>query len=345
MANIILHGIGGAGINIAVNAFKLHGGLYKHGYSKLVTNFLDTSDANIAPINDIGQKLHRVVSTKTSVDEISGSGSERATNVEDAKVSVKKYLDDVNVTKDNPSDIHVVIFSGSGGSGSSVGLLLLRELLLKECAVVALVVGDNDNLLYTINTTKTLESLASISKMMNNITTVYYINNSFYKGELVDRLDAANKVASGFIYSLLLITADSNKELDKADVRALFKQSSFRTINIPQGISFIEDYSKNIDEPQDNSSITLVRTITADLSNVPKPTDALHTKVGVILNENIREDAIKYLPISLVTKSGCLDGFLNFQNNKIAFFKEIEANLSKDTFEAKHFDDESGLVF
>ncbi len=340
---VILHSCGGCGINIGSLAYEKYANLKREGFSKLLVNFLDTSKANISPIDKIGGKLHQVSSNKASVEEISGSGSERASNIEDSKVSVKKYLDDVNVTKDSPSDIHVVVISASGGSGSSVGVLLLRELLLKDCAVSIVVVGDNDNQLYTINTLKTLESLIGLSKVMKKIITVYYVNNSFYKGGLHERQGTVDSVVMGYIYSLLLITASSNKELDKADVRALFKQSSFKTITLPFGISLIEDFSKVIDE-KDGCSTTLVRTITDNLENIPNETNALHTKVGLILNKNVLSSAKRFLPISLVTKSGCMTNIINIQNERIEYWKDVANNLSKDCIDVE-CDEDTGLVF
>jgi len=343
MANIYLHGIGGAGINIVSETFIKHGDKKEIGMSKLIPNFLDTSDANITAIRKANGKLFKVQSTKASVEEIAGSGSERATNVNDAKVFVKKYLDDINVTKDNPSDIHVVIFSGSGGSGSSVGLLLLRELIMKDCAVCTIVVGDNDNQLYATNTTKTLESLQGMSKVLDKILTVYHVNNSFAEGNYNDRVTAVNSIVRGFIYALMTITADTNKELDKADVRALFKQSNFKTINIPKGVSFIEVFSRQV-EANDECSLTLVRTITDTMDNLPEQTNALHEKVGLITNEHMLSEVKDILPISFATKSGCMTGILQHQNEVIEKFRVAASQLAQDDIDVS-CDDETGLVF
>jgi len=344
MAKIIMHGIGGAGINITAQAFREMDSLKQKGFSTLSVNFLDTSDGNVKPINDIGRKLHMVKSAKASVDEIAGSGSERGTNVMDAKISVKNYLDDIGVLKDNVNDIHVIVVSGSGGSGSSVGLLLLRELLLKDCAVVTIVVGDNDSQMYCKNTTKTIESLSGMSKVLKKIITTYYVNNSFYNGALGERQNSANRTVLGFVYSLLLITADSNKELDKADIRALFKQSSFSTINIPTGVSFITDVASEINHSDDNCSLTLVRTITDTIENSPELTSALHTKLGFITKEEMVEESKAFLPISLVTKSGCINDIMRMQVMKNNEYEEHSSGLARDELEVE-CDDDTGLVF
>jgi len=71
---LIIHGCGGCGISLTVEAEKLLGSL-GDGFAKVVTNYIDTTTKNIDHYPDeIGDNYHLVTDSSYSGGLIDGSG-------------------------------------------------------------------------------------------------------------------------------------------------------------------------------------------------------------------------------------------------------------------------------
>lgn len=205
LGKMAIYGCGGAGTNIARNWDPtLHDDIatmVSDGkIAEVTVNYLDTSRKNLT-----GEEPESNCYILPNVD---GSGKIRSENHPEITKSIKDM-----VLKHQPAPFNVVVFSASGGTGSVIGPLLVRELLLRGERVVALTLGSSESMTTVENTIRTLKSLDNIARK-NNIPVVmaYEDNgNNQNRPEVDGRLNAV-------ISSLGVLTGPAVRELDTADV-------------------------------------------------------------------------------------------------------------------------------
>lgn len=112
-----------------------------------------------------------------------------------------------------PADFNIVIFSSSGGSGSVIGPLLVRELLKANQTVVVLTVGETDTAKFLDNTINTLKSLESISASLRKPIAMTYFENS--RGIPLREID--DEVLFS-VEALEEVSNQQNSDLDLSDV-------------------------------------------------------------------------------------------------------------------------------
>lgn len=197
LGNVRVYGCGGCGINIAKNYLGYKTAV---GYSHIHPAFIDTSKSNLKNI-DSNNPIFVLEGTD-------GSGKVRAENADAINKNIKKILVDIP-----PMDFNIVVFSGSGGSGSVAASLLVAELASRHIPVIAIVVGSEESVITCNNTVKTLKSLDSLARQKQvPITMFYEYNTQTTKRSEVD--------ASVFrtIGNLALLTSKQNSELDSKDI-------------------------------------------------------------------------------------------------------------------------------
>ena len=186
--SVNVFGCGGAGINLlrSVTAYL--------STRNTKYRYIDTSYANIHPGEEI------------IVIQGEGSGLVRSHNATPILQKLTKLTDE----ELNLSDINIVLFSMSGGSGSVVAPLLIRELHRRGKLVIAMTVTSSQSQKHTENTLKTLKSLENDAASYNIYLPICIFNNRFGQG-LVDKV-FAHKLER-LVDLLTLPTA----ELDKTD--------------------------------------------------------------------------------------------------------------------------------
>lgn len=159
---IRVYGAGGAGTNIATHFI---GHQSKTLNAAIAPAVLDTSEANLRgrDIKDIDTHL---------IEGLDGSGKIRSENYDQIRRCIKQMLVDIP-----PEDFNVVVFSGSGGSGSVIGPLLIKELQERDIPVIGVVIGSYESMISAVNTKKTLQSLESIAEKTDKPTVICYQGN------------------------------------------------------------------------------------------------------------------------------------------------------------------------
>jgi hypothetical protein len=190
---------GGAGINIG-SYFNTR--ISNVGYASIATSYVDTSKSNLikAGITD-----ESIVELLPSVD---GSGKIRSENAAAISDSIKQLL-----LRQKPEHFNIVLFSASGGSGSVSGPLIVSELLARDEAVLALVIGSEESLLTAENTIKTLKTLDAISNKHNKPVVMYYVHN--VQGQARSEADAEMRET---VSSIAVLASRQNAEMDSRDV-------------------------------------------------------------------------------------------------------------------------------
>lgn len=216
---IRLFGAGGFGTNIA-RRYQSPPDLA----DSVQVSYIDTSHSNL----DSDSEKHAY-----TLADLDGSGKKRDLNA----TTIRRHIAPA-LTAHPPGDFNLVLFSGSGGSGSVLGPLLIDELLNRKKMVVALVLGDSDSAIATRNTLKTIQSLSALSEKHGVPVTIFY--EEMMQGIQRREVDAMFHEA---IVSLRLLASGRNAEMDTQDlVNWLYYQNV--TPHAP-GLGILNIYNSN----------------------------------------------------------------------------------------------------
>jgi len=196
--NLRIYGCGGAGINLTTT-FALETS-ESPVYAVVNPVFVDTSLSNLD--SNISKDQCFIL------PDVDGSGKVRRENHRAISESVKGLL-----STHEPLDFNIVVFSGSGGSGSVIGPLIARELLDKEVPFICIVVGSTESVITCENTLNTLKSLDAISKRAELPITIFYRGND---GDT--KRSTVDKSIKDTIVRLMALTSGNNAELDSRDI-------------------------------------------------------------------------------------------------------------------------------
>lgn len=194
---VVLAGTGGCGINLT-RPFANDARLSKVG-------FFDTSTTN----SRVGEMVFLVT-------DGSGSGSHRAENARE----IEKVIPQIDEQYTGTGDVAIVCFSLSGGSGSVLGPLMLREYARKGMRVIAVCVADTSSVIASKNTYNTLKTLASIANNNNLVIPTILLSND--EAESRGRVDTQAMILMDSVIALLtaeVYEVDRNDRLNWVDSR------------------------------------------------------------------------------------------------------------------------------
>lgn len=344
MGKIIIHAVGGAGINVADKVVNNVADLGS-GFAEIVFNYLDTSRANIDKISPRG-KFYQVSKAKLTDAEVSGRGGERATEIASLKLFIPKYLDETGYKEKVTGEYHVVIFSASGATGSVMGPLLLKRLLEFGIPTVSVVIGDTSNALFSINTMDTLATLNNIAVKANKPLSVIYANNASQKGEgLLDSENKANEFLFSTLSALSVFLSGQNGELDDRDLEGLIDQSMYSRLHIVPGLYGMRMFQGKIAMPE-GTYPTVVRSLKIGDQDCTLGIELLHHKVGYITDPNAIEIFKKQSPIHIVNYSNFFATEARDLERIVKKYQEVIGGVSNQTVmgSAGSTADDDGLV-
>lgn len=295
---IVAHFCGGAAINVSDSVFTTIAGL-GDGFCDIEFNYIDTSTANFDKIQPKGD-LFLVKSKQLDKTDIRGSGGETGEHFQDLIDNVKGYLDKLGIKERKADEFHLVVFSGSGGSGRGAGGLIISHLLQRNIPVVALVIGDSSNGLYAINTLNILASLNNIAVKNKKPLVISYVNNhSLYNNSMQEAEKAANQVILNNMSTLSLFLSGRHESLDNQDLINIIDQSNYRSIDIPAGLYGLHFYSKDVSLPK-GAEPTVGRSLAAANQDFDTKVKLAHHKKGIIDSENALKVMGDQLPIHML---------------------------------------------
>lgn len=189
LVKVTLAGLGGCGINLC-RPFLTNNG-------QAQVKYFDTSMTNTRP----GEKAYIFAGG-------SGSGSNRAENARDIQSTMPQLSDsDLGV-----NDVAIVVFSLSGGSGSTIGPVMIKELAQRKVRVIAIAVSDVGYSVGAKNTLNTLKSLAAVCKNNDLYLPLILLSN-----DGVDNRAKVDKTATILIQDLLDLLTKNVFEVDRND--------------------------------------------------------------------------------------------------------------------------------
>ena len=205
-------GLGGFGVNQVCNLPNIL------NYNNSTYCIIDTSTANTHRQN---------VDNRVNVIYVGsdGHGKLRGTNLD----VLQQKVDNIVYTDEDESDIDIVIFSLSGGSGSVVGPLVVKALSRKDKPVIIITVADATSTVDCENSIKTIKSIENISR--NSYVNMILFDNS---------LDGREQVDNSIINKLIKLTSAINlnyiRELDKSDIIVAMRPYHHKILSDVRGL-------------------------------------------------------------------------------------------------------------
>ena len=188
-----IYGCGGGGVNLARSYLTETGPALKVG-------LVDTSRANIDGLDESQFYL---------IDGVDGSGKLRSKNVAIIQRSTGTIL-----SRFAPGDLNIVLYTGSGGSGSVIGPALHAELLKRGQAVISVVICEASDMKSTDNSLKTLKTLSSLSEHLGQ-PVIVSLQHMFAANQRTEADTEAVRVIDDLT---LLGRTDIIREMDRTDV-------------------------------------------------------------------------------------------------------------------------------
>ncbi len=221
---ITLLGCGGAGSNIVAHYADIAGKEIP-GCAVIEPYYLDSSYANIKE----GMDQERTF----ILEEKEGSGKIRTENRVELSRAVAPIL-----KKFTPGDLTIVVSSGSGGTGSTLGPMLTSKLLDEGHKVIAILIGSDECERSSTNTLNTIKSYEGIAQKNGKSVMMYYEHV-----KPSDRRSAIDERVWFIIGCLSYLMSRRNAEMDLKDIENFINFSS-NTSAKPQ-LSVLEVYRTN----------------------------------------------------------------------------------------------------
>jgi hypothetical protein len=194
--NII--GCGGTGVNIVDELGSVSKA--SKGMPNVTRIIIDSCIANI---NSNDTDVQRYI-----IPGMEGAGSNRGFCFDQAAGHVTAILQ-----KYKPADYNILIFSTSGGTGSVMGPLLVKELLSRGSNVIILVVTSSESSKGVENTINTINTLRKISiNVKKPVIATFNHNTSTQSREMINRQIVEQ------LKCLVLLLSGQTSELDRQDI-------------------------------------------------------------------------------------------------------------------------------
>lgn len=340
---IVTHFCGGFAINASVNIFSKLDDL-GDGFADIVYNYIDTSDRNIALVKNPKGPFWLVQKDTNSGTEITGSGGERRHNAAAIKANISEYLDEIKCKGPKHDEFHLIVCSGSGGSGSVIAPVLLMALLDKNIPTAIMMVGDSKDGMSALNTLNTLASFNQIATKRGKTVGLMYVNNSEidvkeYKAREIE----ADKYLQSQLTTFALFLSGNNLDLDNQDIRAALDQSNYQSLTISPGLYGLHFYMKSI-PTKEGCAPTVVRTLTDSNTDFTLNVNVLHHKVGYITDTTALDIFKSQLPLHMVMVNNAFleeEEFLKrISDNADNIAQNIKSNIIKGSKNSIKSDDD-----
>lgn len=218
MSQLRAYCVGGAGINVGSAWYQ---SLKINPVSPVDFIGLDTSMNNVPDDNAFA--VERPGETR-------GGGKLRTLNRDIIPGFVEEML-----IRHKPGDFNIVIFSGGGATGSSMGPYIVRELMSRGIPVVSFVILDRSSDVEFKNTNDCMRSLDGQRKYFQMPVVMDVLENT----ENMTR-GQSNTIAVERLNLLSIFMTDAHEEADFEDVQHLLNYS--KVVDIPPAMTRLEFY-------------------------------------------------------------------------------------------------------
>lgn len=300
-----VYACGGTGINIATKLENLVGD--KNDYDNIDVVYLDTSRSNLGNtctedntliIPRINSQLHRS----------EGSGKNRSVNEEAIYEAIPGAF-----TKFPPHDLNAVVFSGSGGSGSVIGPLLVDQLLADGQNVVVVLLGTEESVKAANNTRGTLMTLEAISNAHEVPVVVNYTHMA--PSDVRSQVD---QDLVGALLALSVLINRTNQALDLEDIHNLLYYNKVLE-DVAPGVALMEIHlgKDKVEESFKDKPMLGLAAVLRDTDSTLPNVGTMYDAIGYYAENTIDENTLDmYYAISREGLDAIFQGIVD--NNKRA---------------------------
>lgn len=201
---VIIHACGGCGLTITKKEIEK---LVNDPLLNVIVKYIDTSIADAVPLGIADEDFFLIKNDKVN-QKTDGSGGLRATLDAIITPGVKEYLNQLEYAK---TDIHVVISSASGGSGSLIAPRLIHSLKEVGAAAIYLTVTDTSSVQYCETTIETLTHIDQMGRIYGYSVPTIPVDNK-------DAINIVNKAVGTIMDLLAILFSAEHKSLDTTDM-------------------------------------------------------------------------------------------------------------------------------
>lgn len=180
------------------------------GYAKPSIAVLDSSKSDVDYSNPNQEISH------SFVENADGFGKDR---IKAAKV-IRPYIEPFMLNS-APGNVNIVIFSLSGATGSTGGLMVVDALLEKNENVIVMAVANAANQREAVNSLSALSDLNKLSKKHDRVIPIMYYENTTFEvehhGNAMKQSDVNKEVAKDFRALCCMFSGD-HVGIDSKDV-------------------------------------------------------------------------------------------------------------------------------
>ena len=294
--NITIYGLGGAGCNIG-SMFEQLRKSSETGMATINPIYVDTSRSNLKPGMDPNSFYHF-----TDLDnggEIDGSGGIRKTNANIIHRQIPNLLE-----KHRPGYASIVVSSASGGSGSVISPMLVRELVNRENKLIVVVlVGDDTTNTRIQNTLNTIASFEAICQQTETTLAMFYVENTANKPRPdvdAELFELVGKLAGLF--------SRENAELDTMDLVNFLNVD--KSTSYPAHLVRLETFTGELSEETAGDGIATVASLQRDRENNPVKMRVEHLCTGYI-PQGVEALIGNNVPLHFVTRAYAFNDLTN----------------------------------
>lgn len=258
-----------------------------------------------------------------------GSGSERSTNPHIIKSIIKQIPN-----RFKPQDLNVVIFGGTGGSGSVFGPFLVAELIERGAPVVAIVVLGSVSEKATMNALATLKSLANMS-IKADVPFVVMVENNLHNDRAA--MAQVDRNVDFNVQALRVLAHKGHIGLDREDVANFLRFN--KVTGVPAQLATLT-VATNVEERKTSSYPVSVCSINKGATDLGELSPEYYCGGELRNPEGTECDEIMYL-IS-VTDTPAIFKHLEKRLQEIRERSSSRPQVAMAKFES---DDDDGMVF
>lgn len=266
--NITIYGLGGAGCNIA-SMFEELRNSSEVGMADVNPVYVDTSGSNMKPGMD--PKSFFRFEDPNGDGEVDGSGGIRATNAALIQQQIPMLLE-----KHRPGYATIVVSSASGGSGSVISPLLVRELVERGTKLlVVITIGDDATNTRIQNTLNTIAGFEMICEDTQSTIALAYFQNT----EKKQRVDVDGDVFE-LVGKLSALFSRQNAEMDTMDLVNFLSVENSKAY--PPHLVRLETFSGELTEATAGDGIATVASLQRDRETNPVKMRVEHMCTGFV---------------------------------------------------------------
>ena len=319
---VFIHACGGAGVTIASKEIAR---LIGDPSLNVDVRYIDTSLADINSLKGIAPEKVFLVGG----GRLDGSGGLRDALDQEITKAMPEYVKKLSPDKD---DIHIVLSSASGGSGSLIAPRLIHNLKELNAPTIYITLIDTSSIEYCNTSIKTLAHIDLMGQKYRYSIPTLIIDNK-------DAINIVNKRIGIRTELLSILLSASHKALDSADIRLFASNAYDKEVT---GLVSIGIYKENTVVNLKDSLISTLRILTND-EEFKIDTEVLSKvrqyKIGYLSEE--LSDRLKEIqfPIPLYFAITPNNALKKIEEAK----KELEEKLSMKEEKKKIFDENTDI--